>query len=74
MSEKQEGPEYELPAGVADTAVHEREVAENRLRTAEIGVERTNMVVDMLLASVRAVNELHVENGYAPKLRAIFRS
>lgn len=74
MSETQGTPDYELPEGVADTAVHEREFAEQRLRTAEIGVERTNVVVDMLLASVRAMNELHVENGYAPKLRAIFRS
>ena len=69
-----ERSEYGLPEEIGDTATRERAVAERRLIKAEQDRERTNAVVDMLLAAVRGVNELHVENGYAPKLRAIFRS
>ena len=52
----------------------ELEIAEHRLYTAEQDTVRSSVVIDMLEAALRAVRELHVENGYAPKLRGIFRS
>ncbi len=62
------------PPSVGASASRERSDAEKRLYGAELDSVRSSVVVDMLDAAIRSVRELHVENGYAPKLRAIFRS
>jgi hypothetical protein len=68
MSEQYGTPEQKV------VAHDERALAEERAHTAEVDAVRTSVVVDLLRAAVGGVRELHVENGYAPKLRAIFRS
>ena len=64
----------EDPRATPPPAEGELQIAENRLYNAELDTVRSSVVADMLDAAIRAVRELHVENGYAPKLRGIFRS
>lgn len=66
--------DYGLPEGVGETAERRHHQAEERLEIARTDSERTNFVLDMLRSVAAAASELHVENGYAPKIRAIFRS
>lgn len=62
-----------LDPEVGDTAVREVAASVERVETAERGVVRTIGAVDLLRSSVRVAKDFHMENGYVPKLRAIFR-
>jgi hypothetical protein len=43
------------------------------LDNAQLGAERTSQVVAEFRSIMNLAMALHVENGYVPKLRAIFR-
>lgn len=66
--------EYGIPEELETTASVERELAEKRVTTADADAVRTSAIVGLLEAAFDGVRSLHVENGYAPKIRAIFRS
>jgi hypothetical protein len=69
-----ENEEYEgLDPDVSDTAHRELEASTERAITAAQGVQRTAQVVTLLRAAVGEAKVLHQENGYVPRLRAIFR-
>lgn len=57
-----------------DFAAAERRAAEKRVVEADNGMQETNAILAILNAAIDGVRSLHVENGYAPKIRAIFRS
>lgn len=65
---------YGLPDGVEDTATREMHLAEDRVRRAHEEEARSHAVVGLLAVALEGARDLHLENGYAPKLRAIFRS
>lgn len=47
---------------------------ETPLETAKVGAARTSEVVNEFRSIMNLAMALHVENGYVPKLRAIFRN
>lgn len=57
-----------------DTAKVERARADQRVESADEATQRTNIVLGWLEAAYAGAASLHMENGYAPKIRAIFRS
>lgn len=65
--------EYELPAGVGDTARTEKRNAQERVERAETGTQKTDAAVSRVDRAVASIRAMHENNHYREILISIMQ-